>query len=316
MAEEEEDSFVCRLVDVSKDEDGSDLITLSPLSSGGPAAQELASRISTDGVPWGEIMAESTVLALKLEILASSGDKDTVKVQVVQKDEEEGDDDDDGHDDDEEEDPKENPHQKQGGHNGGGGGGGGGASKRRRLAAKDDGYFEAYDDISVHELMLRDGPRMEAYRNSIFSQKSLFEGKAVLDVGTGTGVLAMWCAQAGARKVYAVEGSGMAAVASRLVEANGLSGVVEVISQAPFSRSAPCSIPNHRSFRASRPHLSPHLLHPLSSVSRAWSPPNLESRLHVTGLDLSTSNPVHGTMDPGPWTMIHRRQQRPRLIMR
>jgi len=231
MAEEEEDSFVCRLVDISKDEDGSDLITLSPLSSGGPAAQQLASRISTDGVPWGEIMAESTVLALKLEILASSGDTDTVKVQVVQKDEDI--DDDDNDDDDEEEvEPEEDPHQKQGGHTGGVGGGGGRASKRRRLANNDDGYFEAYDDISVHELMLRDGPRMEAYRNSIFSQKSLFEGKAVLDVGTGTGVLAMWCAQAGARKVYAVEGSGMAAVASRLVEANRLSGVVEVVSQS------------------------------------------------------------------------------------
>lgn len=90
MTEEEEEIFVCRLVDVGKDEDGSDLITLSPLSRGGLAVKELASRISTNGVPWGEIQAGSTVMALKLEILASSGDKDEIKVQVVQKDDEEG----------------------------------------------------------------------------------------------------------------------------------------------------------------------------------------------------------------------------------
>ena len=53
-------------------------------------------------------------------------------------------------------------------------------------------------------------------------------GKAVLDVGCGTGVLSMLCARAGARVVYAVEASGMATAARRIVEANGLSHVVQV----------------------------------------------------------------------------------------
>jgi len=93
----------------------------------------------------------------------------------------------------------------------------------------EDGYFASYGDVSVHELMLRDRPRMQAYRDAIVGNRKMFEGKTVLDVGTGTGVLAMWCAQAGARRVYAVEGSDMAHVAKKLVAANKLEGVVEVI---------------------------------------------------------------------------------------
>ena len=51
----------------------------------------------------------------------------------------------------------------------------------------------------------------------------------VLDVGTGSGILAIWAAQAGARKVYAVEATDMAAHARELVQANGVADRVEVI---------------------------------------------------------------------------------------
>lgn len=53
--------------------------------------------------------------------------------------------------------------------------------------------------------------------------------KTVLDVGTGSGILAIWSAQAGARKVYAVEATKMAEHARDLVKANNLEHVVEVI---------------------------------------------------------------------------------------
>lgn len=53
--------------------------------------------------------------------------------------------------------------------------------------------------------------------------------KTVLDVGTGSGILAIWSAQAGARKVYAVEATKMADHARELVKANNLQDVVEVI---------------------------------------------------------------------------------------
>jgi histone-arginine methyltransferase CARM1 len=51
----------------------------------------------------------------------------------------------------------------------------------------------------------------------------------VLDVGTGTGILSIFAAQAGARKVYAVEGSETYQHARRLIEHNGLSDRIEVI---------------------------------------------------------------------------------------
>ena len=53
--------------------------------------------------------------------------------------------------------------------------------------------------------------------------------QVVLDVGTGSGILAIWSAQAGARKVYAVEATDMAVHARQLVQANGVADRVEVI---------------------------------------------------------------------------------------
>ncbi|KAK1392552.1 Protein arginine N-methyltransferase PRMT10 [Heracleum sosnowskyi] len=77
--------------------------------------------------------------------------------------------------------------------------------------------------------MLSDRVRMDAYYNSIFRNKSHFLDKVVLDVGTGSGILAIWSAQAGAKKVYAVEATKMTDHARELVRANNLEGIVEVI---------------------------------------------------------------------------------------
>ena len=48
-------------------------------------------------------------------------------------------------------------------------------------------------------------------------------------MGTGSGILAIWAAQAGAKKVYAVEATYMATHARKLIKANGLENVIEVI---------------------------------------------------------------------------------------
>ena len=56
-----------------------------------------------------------------------------------------------------------------------------------------------------------------------------FVEKTVLDVGTGSGILAIWSTQAGARKVYAMEATKMSEHSFALVKANNLEGVVEVI---------------------------------------------------------------------------------------
>lgn len=52
--------------------------------------------------------------------------------------------------------------------------------------------------------MLKDTVRTLAYRKAIVDNKHLFEGKIVLDVGCGTGILSMFAAKAGAKHVYAV----------------------------------------------------------------------------------------------------------------
>ncbi|WJX85108.1 class I-like SAM-binding methyltransferase super [Trifolium repens] len=60
--------------------------------------------------------------------------------------------------------------------------------------------------------MLSDRVRMDAYFNAVLENKHQFKDKVVLDVGAGSGILAIWSAQAGARKVYAVEATKMSEV--------------------------------------------------------------------------------------------------------
>ncbi|KAM5547846.1 protein arginine N-methyltransferase PRMT10 [Rosa sericea] len=90
-------------------------------------------------------------------------------------------------------------------------------------------YFCTYAFLYHQKEMLSDRVRMDAYYNAVFQNKHHFDGKVVLDVGTGSGILAIWSAQAGARKVYAVEATNMAEHARELVKANNVQDVVEVI---------------------------------------------------------------------------------------
>ncbi|VFQ63100.1 unnamed protein product [Cuscuta campestris] len=90
-------------------------------------------------------------------------------------------------------------------------------------------YFCTYGFLYHQKDMLTDRVRMDSYYNAVFQNKHHFSGKVVLDVGTGSGILAIWSAQAGARKVYAVEATKMADHARELIKANNLETVIEVI---------------------------------------------------------------------------------------
>ena len=92
-----------------------------------------------------------------------------------------------------------------------------------------DNYFCSYGDLLHQKDMLDDKARMDAYFSAIRGNAANFEGKVVLDLGCGTGVLALFAAQAGARKVYAVEATSVAKHAEAMAVSNGLSGVVTVI---------------------------------------------------------------------------------------
>lgn len=53
----------------------------------------------------------------------------------------------------------------------------------------DSNYFRSYSNISIHEDMIKDVARTRAYREAILGNRALFEGKVVIDVGAGTGIL-------------------------------------------------------------------------------------------------------------------------------
>lgn len=96
---------------------------------------------------------------------------------------------------------------------------------------KTENYFESYDNISVHNLMLRDEPRVSKYREAIMKSKDAFKDKIVLDVGSGTGLLSLFCAQAGAKHVYAIEASeGIYELSKAIIKANLMSDKITVIN--------------------------------------------------------------------------------------
>ena len=106
-------------------------------------------------------------------------------------------------------------------------------------AMGDDEYFASYGDLATHELMLKDAPRMAAYAAAVEANASYIRGRAVLDVGAGTGILSLLCARAGARAVYAVEASPMAEHLREIVARNGFSDVITVFDSAMEETTLP-----------------------------------------------------------------------------
>ncbi|KAL2170033.1 hypothetical protein VTG60DRAFT_5373 [Thermothelomyces hinnuleus] len=90
-------------------------------------------------------------------------------------------------------------------------------------------YFESYDHNDIHETMLKDAVRTDAYRDFIYGNKHLFAGKTVLDIGCGTGILSMFCARAGAARVFAVDNSAILDRARENVLRNGLGDVITCV---------------------------------------------------------------------------------------
>jgi len=91
-------------------------------------------------------------------------------------------------------------------------------------------YFQFYSYLSQQQNMMQDYIRTGTYQRAILSNMNDFKDKAVLDVGAGSGILSFFAAQAGARKVYAVEASSMAQHCENLVKANNLQDTIEVIA--------------------------------------------------------------------------------------
>ena len=91
-------------------------------------------------------------------------------------------------------------------------------------------YFSSYSNTIIHETMLRDTVRTSAYESAILTNAdSLFRGKTVLDIGCGTGVLSLFCAKAGAKKVIAVDATDVIKQAQEIIELNGYTNVITCV---------------------------------------------------------------------------------------
>ncbi|CEL07493.1 Putative Protein arginine methyltransferase RmtB [Aspergillus calidoustus] len=93
----------------------------------------------------------------------------------------------------------------------------------------DSDYFSSYSYNGIHESMLKDTIRTDSYRDFIYENKHIFKDKVVLDVGCGTGILSMFCAKAGARKVISVDNSNIIDRAKEIVYENGFGDVITCI---------------------------------------------------------------------------------------
>ncbi|KAK6635235.1 Protein arginine N-methyltransferase 1 [Polyplax serrata] len=92
-----------------------------------------------------------------------------------------------------------------------------------------DYYFDSYAHFGIHEEMLKDEVRTLTYRNSMYHNKHLFQGKTVIDIGCGTGILSMFAAKAGAARVIGIECSNIVEYAKEIVEINKLDHIITII---------------------------------------------------------------------------------------
>jgi hypothetical protein len=85
----------------------------------------------------------------------------------------------------------------------------------------------AYAQPPIHAAMLDDHVRTRGFIDAI--RAVVREGDVVLDIGTGTGVLATVAAQAGAARVHAIESSAIADAAERIFANNGVADRVTLV---------------------------------------------------------------------------------------
>jgi len=83
------------------------------------------------------------------------------------------------------------------------------------------------DMLTFHRSLIFDEVGQEAFRQAIFA--AVKGGETVVDIGTGTGIHAMFACQAGASKIYAIEQDPIIQLARENCNRNGFSDRIEFI---------------------------------------------------------------------------------------
>jgi protein arginine N-methyltransferase 1 len=96
-------------------------------------------------------------------------------------------------------------------------------AERSAEAAYSDYNGRMFADFHEHERMLADQPRMAFYEAAI--ARHIRPGDRVIDLGTGTGILAAMAARCGAAHVYAIDHSDILTEARELAAANRVANV-------------------------------------------------------------------------------------------
>ena len=99
----------------------------------------------------------------------------------------------------------------------------------KKISTKKDYYFNSYSSYYIHEEMLSDKVRTGAYQKAILENKDLFKDKIVLDIGSGTGILSFFAAQAGAKHVYGIEFADIADYSLEIIKKNKMEEKITII---------------------------------------------------------------------------------------
>ncbi|XP_046387925.1 protein arginine N-methyltransferase 9-like [Ischnura elegans] len=122
-----------------------------------------------------------------------------------------------------------------------------------------------------HFRMLNDRLRNEAFREAIFKKvQQKFDN--VLDIGTGTGILSMFAAKAGAQNVYSCEMSAtMHQIAEDVIKRNNFSRKINLYNKSSYNLQIPSDIPERLSLVVTET-MDCGLLgeHVLTILSDAW----------------------------------------------
>ena len=82
--------------------------------------------------------------------------------------------------------------------------------------------------LDEHREYLADAPRVSALRRAI--RATVRTGDVVVDLGCGTGLLGLMACEAGAARVYAIDGSGMIAMARAIARKSPFAGRIEHVA--------------------------------------------------------------------------------------